>query len=150
MARRSKSGGISAIQAAIDGFRSQYESVKARIASIDQQLVEAEAHVAAITGGSNGFHRVGRPAKVGKAPKAARASGGAKRGRRPKGQDLASMIHKVLAEAKKPMGIPDVVSAVKRAGYASSSPSFPRIVGMRLSGDKKFKRAGRGVYTVAK
>jgi hypothetical protein len=48
-------------------------------------------------------------------------------GRRAKGEDLASKIGLVL---KGSMSIPQIVAAVKKAGYKSSSPSFARIVGM--------------------
>jgi hypothetical protein len=64
-------------------------------------------------------------------------------GRRAKGEDLASKIGLVL---KGSMSIPQIVTAVKKAGYKSSSPSFARIVGMRLGDKRKFKRVRRGVY----
>lgn len=79
----------------------------------------------------------GRSKGAGK--KTARRGGG----RRAKGEDLASKISQVL---KGSMSIPQIVSAVKKAGYKSSSPSFARIVGMRLGDKKKFRRVSRGVY----
>jgi hypothetical protein len=86
-------------------------------------------------------------------PKMKAAKKGAKRaggGRRPAGEDLASYISNVLGSSKSPMGIADVASAVKKAGYASSSPAFTRIVAIRLSTDKRFKRVERGTYTLAR
>jgi hypothetical protein len=80
---------------------------------------------------------------------AGRKSGRRGGGRRAKGEDLASKITMVL-RGKGAMTIPQIVSAVKRTGYQSSSPSFARIVGMRLGDRKKFKRVKRGVYTLSR
>src|SRR5262245_66583842 len=88
-----------------------------------------------------------RPAVV-RPPGARRGKRGG--GRRAKGQDLASMIRKFLATAARPVGIPAIVEGVKRLGYKSSSPSFARIVGMRLGDRKNFKRTGRGQYLLRK
>ena len=74
---------------------------------------------------------------------AAKKTGRRGGGRRAKGEDLASKISAVL---KGSMSIPQIVSAVKKAGYSSMSPSFARIVGMRLGDKKKFRRVSRGVY----
>ncbi|MBI3817082.1 MAG: hypothetical protein HY286_00195 [Planctomycetes bacterium] len=86
-------------------------------------------------------------------PKTKAAKKGAKRaggGRRPAGEDLASYITSALGSARSALGISDVASAVKKAGYQSSSPAFTRIVAIRLSTDKRFKRVERGMYTLAK
>src|SRR5688500_5987033 len=81
------------------------------------------------------------PAKTGRKGKRAGM------GRRPKGEDLGSVLVKVLQGASKPMTIPELVAGAKKAGYASSSPSFSRIVGMRLGNKKMFKRVARGQYS---
>ncbi|MFN0205211.1 MAG: hypothetical protein ACKVS6_02725 [Planctomycetota bacterium] len=86
-------------------------------------------------------------AKMKAAKKSAKRAGG---GRRPAGEDLASYITSVLGGSKSAMGIADVASAVKKSGYSSSSPAFTRIVAIRLSTDKRFKRVERGMYTLAK
>lgn len=71
-------------------------------------------------------------------------------GRRPAGQDLSSYISKVLGSAKGPMGIADIASGVKKAGYNTASAQFKGIVAMRLSTNKAFKRVSRGLYTLGK
>ena len=59
-------------------------------------------------------------------------------------------MEKALTGASKPMKIADIAAAAKSAGYKSASPNFVRIVGMRLSTDKRFKRAGYGEYKLSK
>ena len=141
MARRG-SMDLMALRKMISGYRNRYASLKSQLTRIEAALDSAESEVAAIQGNGS---RVGRPR--GTASMRATRGGG---GRRPKGQDLASMIAKALGTSGKPMRIPAIVSAVKRAGYMSASPAFSRIVGMRLMDRKRFKRVGRGVYSLAK
>ncbi|MBL8694771.1 MAG: hypothetical protein JNJ88_11805 [Planctomycetes bacterium] len=71
-------------------------------------------------------------------------------GRRPKGEDLVSVMAKILSARKSPMRVTEVADAAKKAGYQTSSPSFVRIVGMRLSMDSRFKRTSWGYYTMKK
>lgn len=92
-------------------------------------------------GGDRGARRRGWPAGLW----AHKVCGDGGQPRRAKaGQDLRSILVRVLGAANKPMGIPELAAAAKKAGYAKSSATFPRMVGMRLSGDKRFRRAGRG------
>lgn len=48
----------------------------------------------------------------------------------------------------KTMGVTEVSLAVQEAGYATTSPNFRTIVNQALIKDKRFKRVGRGKYTV--
>jgi hypothetical protein len=131
-----------------------------RVAQIGRDIDSVESELSAFgPGGGRRGRRRGRPAGAAKGmgKRGRRARGGKKggarkgggKGQRVKGQDLASIIVKVLGRSTKPMGIADVAAAAKSAGYKSSSPKFVRIVGMRLSTDKRFKRAGYGEYTLA-
>src|SRR5206468_2836218 len=82
----------------------------------------------------------GRPPKVG-GRKAGRPPGR----RRPKNKmSLADFLGKVLK--KEPMDLPQIIEAVKKAGYKSSSKQFANVIGQRLNKDKRFKRVGRGQY----
>jgi hypothetical protein len=141
---------LSSIQDLIGSYRDRTSSLRERLDQINSDMSSIERTLASITG--DGRARVRRG---GRRARAAVASPGRRRGRRgggrrAAGQDLASSIAKFLASSSKSMGIPEIVSAVKRAGYQSSSPSFPRIVGMRLGDRKRFKRVKRGVYAIAK
>ncbi|MBI3817391.1 MAG: hypothetical protein HY286_01775 [Planctomycetes bacterium] len=71
-------------------------------------------------------------------------------GRRPAGEDLSTYISSALSSARGPLGISEIASAVKKAGYATSSANFKGIVAMRLSTNKRFKRVARGSYTLGK
>ena len=79
-----------------------------------------------------------------------RAKRGGGKGKRAGGADLASVMEKALTGASKPMKIAEIAAAAKSAGYKSASPNFVRIVGMRLSTDKRFKRAGYGQHKLSK
>ena len=45
-----------------------------------------------------------------------------------------------------PMAIGEIMDAVQKRGYKSTSNQFRNIVTQRLSADKRFKRTGRGQY----
>ncbi len=138
---------LASIRAALDDYAAAVSDLPARVARIGEELAALEREVAALeSSGSVRAPRRGRPAGAVK-PRGRHGKAGG--GRRAPGMDLASIIAKVLAASKEPMGIPAIVAAVKRAGYASSSPSFARIVGMRLGDRRKFRRVGRGMYTAA-
>ena len=143
------------IQGLVAAFEDGAAALRNRLAQLRAETAVIERALASVTGNGTPVRRgPGRPRKVETsamatttpAPRATRKAG---KGRRAKGQDLASMIEKVLAGAKG-MGIAEIVEGVKKAGYVSSSPSFARIVGMRLMDKKKFKRVDRGVYAMAK
>ena len=147
---RHASNGLAALRAQLASYHQSHTNLQKRVAQIGEELAAVEADLARVSGGeTGGGERRGRPAKV-KTGHAARSGKGTGQGGRVKGQDLASILVKVLGGASKPMGIPAIADAAKKAGYKSSSPAFRRIVGMRLSTDKRFKRAGFGEYQLAK
>jgi hypothetical protein len=139
------------IRSLIESYRDRAAVLRARLAQIEAHVGTVESTLAALTGGS--VEATGTRGAADRRPSATLTPAAPRPSRgtthRPPGQDLASVIHKVLLGAPKPMRLPEIVSAVKKGGYASSSPSFARIVGMRLGDRKRFRRVGRGVYTAA-
>jgi hypothetical protein len=142
---------LAAIRAALRNHKSRATAMQARVGGILAQIEELEQELAGAqegraSNGRRGRRGRGRVAKTTARPR--RAARGA--GRRKQGEDLNTYIAKVLGGSSKPMGIAEITAGVKKAGYVSSSASLPKIVGMRLSGSKQFKRAGRGKYQLAK
>jgi len=90
-----------------------------------------------------------RPSRPGR-KKAARKKAGRKKkaagGRRRGGASLADAIAGALSGGAKP--VPDLIAAVREAGYRSSSPNFRSMVQQRLLKDGRFKRVSRGVYAL--
>ncbi|HBS29531.1 MAG TPA: hypothetical protein DEB06_08805 [Phycisphaerales bacterium] len=98
------------------------------------QLLEVETELAKF-GAAAG--RAGRAARSG-------AAGGRKR---PKNDaNLADALAGVLKNAT--MSVTEVAAEVQRAGYQTTSPNFRTIVNQTLIKDSRFKRVGRGQYTV--
>lgn len=76
-------------------------------------------------------------------------SGGGRRGRRPRNEaSLADSLAKLLKS--KTMSVTQAAQAVQEAGYKTTSPNFRTIVNQTLITDTRFKRTGRGMYTVKK
>lgn len=124
----------------VDEHRKRVEALRNKFASVESVLDGVEREIAGLSNGhSNGN---------GKARRGPRGRG--RGGRRPAGQDLASVIHAVLSKSRLPMRIPAIGEKVKAAGYVSSSPAFLRIVGLRLADKKRFKRISRGLYEAVK
>ena len=61
-------------------------------------------------------------------------------------RSLNDTIEVVLQQSGRPMPVGDIVDAVQRAGYRSSSASFRGIVNQQLIKDKRFTATERGVY----
>jgi hypothetical protein len=161
MARRrrrrsaSRSLTLADIQKALRSHRTDYSGLAAKVDSIGRMIAETEAELVRVSGdgaarmGRRAGRGIGRVARIA-APVAGRRRKAKGAGRRAKGQDLATFLTKVLSSSRKPMGIAEITAGVKKAGYVSSSASLPKIVGMRLGTNRAFKRAGRGLYQLAK
>lgn len=78
-----------------------------------------------------------------KAGRRTKAGGGRQRG----GASLADAIAGVLSSGDPKSG-PDLIAAVRKAGYRSSSPNFRSMAQQRLLKDPRFKRVSRGVYAL--
>lgn len=127
------------------------------LGQIQELLTERQRHTEALTaigqilgpiramlaGGANGRkperQASVRPAKVERA--SATPSGGAP-------ETLADHLEAVMRTAGQPMAIPDLTAGVKSAGYKSKSKDFRPVVSLALIKDKRFRRVGRGVYTL--
>ncbi len=89
-----------------------------------------------------------RPSRPGRKKGASKKTGRTKKagGRRRGGASLADAIAGALSGGAKP--VPDLIAAVREAGYRSSSPNFRNMVSQRLTKDPRFKRVSRGVYAL--
>lgn len=129
---------LSSLASTLKSYRSRHGDLLAKLAGVERAINCAENELAEIHG-----ERVAPSAKASRR----RGADSPGRGRRGPGNDLVSRLHAILKKHGKPMGLQALADAVKRDGYASSSPAFPRIVAMRVGGDKKrFARVARGVY----
>lgn len=63
---------------------------------------------------------------------------------------LQEMIHRVLGKAESPLSVGDIMDRVSEAGYRSTSGNFRGIVNQTLIKDKRFAKAGRGLYQIKK
>ena len=79
--------------------------------------------------------------KVAKKKTAKKARGGRQK------LTLPAALAKVMSKTK-PMAIGDIVAAVKKAGYKSSSKGFRGIVSQTLAKEPKYRRRGRGQYVL--
>ena len=142
------------VQGLVDAFQTGAEALKSRLAQLRAEVEVIERALATVSGnGSPARRGPGRPRKAQVASitptRSSSASKGSGKGRRAKGQDLASMMERAMT-GKKPMGVADIASAVQKSGYKSSSPAFKKIVAMRLLDKKRFRRVGRGMYASVK
>jgi hypothetical protein len=63
---------------------------------------------------------------------------------------LQDVIHQVLTKAGGPVSVGDIRDKVLATGYRSTSANFRGIVNQTLIKDKRFSKAGRGMYQVKK
>lgn len=111
------------------------------LAAIEQILGPIRAMLAGSTNG----HKPGRQLKA--LPSKSEPAGAApSNSGTPK--TLADHLEAVMRTAGQPMVISDLTAGVKSAGYKSKSKDFRPVVSLALIKDGRFKRAGRGVYTL--
>jgi len=114
-------------QRGVSKLMKKRSTILARIAKIDQEIVDAGGSVRAGAGG-------GMVAGVRKRPKNA--------------MSLVESLHAALKG--KTLSVTDVAEAVQKAGYVTTSPSFRTIVNQALLANRgKFKKVSRGNYTAA-
>jgi hypothetical protein len=155
MRRRGAASRGAGISGLVTAFQSGAAALQNRLAELRAETAVIERALASVGANGEPVRRgPGRPRKIVSmdmptvpAPRMAGRSG---KGRRAKGQDLASMMVNAMKSSRKPMRVAEIAAAVTKAGYSSSSPAFKKIVAMRLLDRKKFKRAGRGLYSAAK
>lgn len=59
---------------------------------------------------------------------------------------LSEAVYQVLSSASAPMTIGEIADKVLASGYRSNSESFRTVVNVTLIKDKRFSKAGRGLY----
>jgi hypothetical protein len=72
---------------------------------------------------------------------------GRKAGRAPQPGSLINLLVEAL-DAKGKLTVAEAVDTVLAAGYKSKSKSFKLIVNQALAKNKRFKRVGKGLYTL--
>ena len=77
-----------------------------------------------------------------------RAGAGTARARNP--QSLVRTMEGILRSAGKPMAVGDIMNAVLKTGYRTTSDNFRGIVNQTLIKEKQFSSAGRGMYQLKK
>ena len=82
------------------------------------------------------------------AAKSARTGGFRRARKRATGKPLAAYIKDVLKGVPNGMRVKDIMTAVQKAGYRSTSRDFYGIVSATVR-DAKLKRVGRGIYKLA-
>ena len=106
------------------------------LASINQTL----DRIAAMVRGSNNGGRVQQEAQT--------AHAAAPRLPASKAVTLADHILRIMQTTGKPVSISELTIGVKASGYKSRSKDFRPVVSLALIKDKRFKRVGRGIYTM--
>ena len=71
-------------------------------------------------------------------------------GRARNAESLVATLEAVLRGSGKPMKVGEIVDAVQKRGYQSSSANFRGIVNQTLIKEKQFSSAGRGLYQMKK
>ncbi len=120
-------------------------ALRSRRAKAARALAAVDREIAALAGSRRGRPRKVRRRKVRrKVKKVTRAR------RRPRGRPLLKYLESALARAANGMRVKDLMSAVRKAGYRSTSKDFYGIVAKTLLENKQFQRVKRGVYKLAK
>ncbi len=117
-------------QSRIDGLLAERQQVAARLDALDSEIAAL-----------GGAYSAGSSSK-GPSPRA--TARGSRRNKLPLGDAIAEAL-----AGQKGLTIDEIMTAVQRAGYQSKSPNFRNIASQTLGKDARFKRVGRGVYTLA-
>ncbi len=127
---------LAAIQAEISRRQRGVKKLVAKRSKLAAKVAALDAQIAELGGDSGVAIRIskvgGRRMPLGPRPRNA--------------MNLVDTMHKVL---DKPMGVLDIIPAVKKAGYKTSAANFRTIVNQTLINSGKFKRVSRGVYARA-
>ena len=143
-------------------LRSQRKKLVTQLQSIDKQISALGGEIPAAPTQRKrrrkkvAKRKIRRTRKVGKRGRKAKTVTKAKKVGRPRrarkratGKPLVKYLQQVLAKAKGGMRARDIVGAVQKAGYKSSSKDFYGIIAATLRERDEFKRLGRGIYTTA-
>lgn len=135
MAKRGSGGGLSSIsvldlkrelmrrQKTVGAIVRKRDRLMEKVRALDAQIAELGGRVLGGGGGEMGVRK------------------------RPKNDsNLVDALANMLKD--KTMSVTEVAEAVQRAGYQTSSPNFRTIVNQTLINSGRFKRVGRGQYTL--
>ncbi len=111
----------------VQKFERQRNKLARKLDQLDRRIEQL--------GGGRGTARRGRPPGRGRAQNA---------------MNLTAAIEQVLKGSSKPMRVGDIADAVEKNGYRSTSANFRGIVNQSLIKDKRFGKAGRGLYQLKK
>jgi hypothetical protein len=128
MARPSSNLSINELERIIHARQKELGKLEKRRSKLQKQLDKVETHIRALTGN-------------GKAPS---ARGGGTRVHNE--VSLSEAVYHVLSGASAPLGIGEIADKVLASGYRSNSASFRTVVNVTLIKDKRFAKAGRGLY----
>jgi predicted RNase H-like nuclease len=122
----------------VDSLLGKRERLQAQIDDIDSEL----SALSVSAGGGTSARGTGRGRSRKKGVHKKRTTR-----KRPKNDmNLVEALQKTLKN--KELGVQDIVDAVQKQGYKTSSPNFRTIVNQTLIINKKqFKRVARGIYT---
>jgi hypothetical protein len=132
MARPSSPSNLSLadIDRMIQGRRKDLNKLHEKRKKLQRELDRYDRSIAAI-GGSNGR---GLSSRAGRRPRNERS--------------LRDTIAQVLEKVAGPTSVGDILDKVQASGYRSSSANFRLMVNLALMKDKRFQRAGRGLYVL--
>lgn len=112
--------------------------LESKYAKMSRELEALGAEIESIGGSIAGARAAGRGAR-------GRGPGGGRR----RAKNAMTLVDALAGVLKgQTMSVTEVAEAVQKAGYVTTSPSFRTIVNQTLINSGKFKRVGRGQYTV--
>jgi hypothetical protein len=129
-ARRGLAGAtVADLEVELNRRRKNLGKLESRYARLAAEMTSLAAEIESLGGSAPGVRGVG---------------GGRRRAKNT--QTLVDALAGVLNG--KTMSVTEVADAVQDAGYVTTSPSFRTIVNQTLINSGRFKRVGRGQYTV--
>ncbi len=129
MARPSTSLSISELERIIHSRQRELGKLEKRRAKFQKELNKVESQIRSLAGN-------------GKATGGTRGGGTRVRNE----VSLSEAVYQVLSSASAPMSIGEIADKVLASGYRSNSESFRTVVNVTLIKDKRFSKAGRGLY----
>jgi Skp family chaperone for outer membrane proteins len=144
MAKSKLSGmSITDLRAEISRREKSLTKLLKRQKDLEKELQAVTSEIEAIQGKGAGGAAVSKPGS-----KATKKKATSSRRRRPRNkQPLADVLGEVM-QGKEKLSVGDAMEAVLASGYKSSSDQFRNIVNQTLNKDTRFKKVGRGEYTL--
>ncbi len=123
------------------------ESLEAEREKLQEKLAAVDAKIAALTSGAS-KPAAARAARKKAAGRKAAVAGPRRAARKGKKAPLGEIAVGVLAKNEKPMRVGDLADAILKAGYATKSKAFDRVVRILVYKDPRIKKVDRGLFTV--